>query len=137
MLPTLLKPVDKLIDSITMYRLLMYYLSGLLAVAVIFSFAGIMHYNPLAIVGSALTAVVACWLINKLLAAIFTHPYRVGEEVILFSGALGGKYEGKIADISTTHTKLRQKDGQIVLMPNAAILSGTAIIPLRHKKPKH
>ena len=68
---------------------------------------------------------------------IITHPYRVGEEVILFSGALGGKYEGKIADISTTHTKLRQKDGQIVLMPNAAILSGTAIIPLRHKKPKH
>ena len=67
---------------------------------------------------------------------IITHPYRIGEEVILFSGGLGGKYEGKIADISTTHTKLLQKDGQIVLMPNATILSGTAIIPVRQTKSK-
>ena len=79
---TILKPIDKLIDSITMYRLLMYYLSVLLAVAMIFSFAGIMHYNPLAIAGSALTAVVSCWLINKLLAAIFHAPINPESSIL-------------------------------------------------------
>lgn len=66
---------------------------------------------------------------------IITHPYRVGERVVIVSGSFGGRYEGTIADIGLTHTKLRQKDGQIVYMPNSTLLSWSAIIPDRqHKK---
>ncbi len=67
---------------------------------------------------------------------IITHPYRVGEEVTLFSGALGGKYEGTVMDIGLTHTRLKQADGKIVFMPNATLLAGAAIIPVRGSK-KH
>ena len=65
---------------------------------------------------------------------IITHPYRVGEEVILFSGSLGGKYEGTVTDIGLTHTRLKQSDGKIVFMPNATLLAGAAIVPLRGSK---
>lgn len=66
---------------------------------------------------------------------ILAHPFRVGEEVIMFSGALGGKYEGVVTDIGLTHTRIRQADGKVVFMPNATLLSGAAIIPSRaHKK---
>lgn len=60
---------------------------------------------------------------------IASHPFRVGEEVTLFSGALGGEYQGLVTDIGLTHTRLRQKDGRIVFMPNATLLSGAAISP--------
>ena len=66
---------------------------------------------------------------------IISHPFRVGEEVTMFSGALGGKYEGVVTDIGLTHTKIRQSDGKVVFMPNATLLAGAAIIPSRaHKK---
>lgn len=65
---------------------------------------------------------------------IIAHPFRVGEEVTMFSGALGGKYEGVVTDIGLTHTKLKQSDGRIVFMPNATLLSGAAIIPNRSRK---
>lgn len=69
------------------------------------------------------------------LVLIISHPFRVGEDVIMFSGALGGKYEGVVTDIGLTHTRLRQLDGKIVFMPNATLLAGAAIIPSRtHKK---
>ena len=67
---------------------------------------------------------------------IITHPYRVGEEVTLFSGSLGGKYEGVVLDIGLTHTRLKQTDGKIIYMPNATLLAGAAIIPNRQPK-KH
>src|SRR3989344_1859315 len=38
--------VDRFLNNITMYRLLLYYLVALLAVAVVFSVAGILPYNP-------------------------------------------------------------------------------------------
>ncbi len=68
---------------------------------------------------------------------IIAHPFRVGEDVILFSGALGGKYEGVVTDIGLTHTKLKQADGKIVFMPNSALLAGAAIIPNRPQRNKH
>ncbi len=30
---------------------------------------------------------------------IFSHPFSVGDDIILFSGALGGKYEGRVVDL--------------------------------------
>jgi small-conductance mechanosensitive channel len=59
---------------------------------------------------------------------IISHPFAVGENVIFNSGALGGKYVGKIKDIGLTHTKLEQEDGNIVLLPNATLLSGATVM---------
>jgi len=58
---------------------------------------------------------------------IFTHPFIVGEQVKINSGALGGEYEGIIKDIGLTHTKLETKKGRIVLLPNATLLAGATI----------
>lgn len=85
------------------------------------------------IVGVAAQQALANFFASVIL--IIAHPFKVGEEVTMFSGALGGKYEGVVTDIGLTHTKIKQPDGKVVFMPNATLLSGAAIIPYRsHKK---
>jgi small-conductance mechanosensitive channel len=59
---------------------------------------------------------------------VISHPFTVGEEITLKSGALGGEYNGTVIDIGLTHTKLQDKDGKVTLMPNASLLSGAAIL---------
>ena len=59
---------------------------------------------------------------------VISHPFVVGEEITLKSGALGGEYSGLVLDIGLTHTKLQDEGGEIVFMPNAAVLSGAAIL---------
>lgn len=58
---------------------------------------------------------------------IMSRPFSVGQEIMIISGALGGKYEGTIKDIGLTHTTLKEDDGKLVLLPNAALLSGATI----------
>lgn len=58
---------------------------------------------------------------------IISHPFIVGDEVLINSGALGGEYTGTITDIGLTHTKLVNKKGKLVLLPNATILAGATI----------
>jgi len=74
MLLKLIEPIDRLIDRISMYRLLIYYLVGLLIVAIILSIFHVLHFNPFYILISATVLVIACWLINKILARIFNAP---------------------------------------------------------------
>lgn len=64
---------------------------------------------------------------------IIAHPFTVGEQITLVSGALGGKYTGTITDISLTHTHLRESDGTVVALPNSTLLIGAAIKV--HRKP--
>ena len=59
---------------------------------------------------------------------VVSHPFTVGEEITLKSGALGGEYNGLVLDIGLTHTKLQDEGGEIVFMPNATVLSGAAIL---------
>lgn len=59
---------------------------------------------------------------------IVSHPFMVGQEITLRSGALGGEYVGTILDIGLTHTRIKIKDGTVVSLPNAAVLSGAAIL---------
>lgn len=59
---------------------------------------------------------------------IISHPFSVGDSITINSGALGGKYDGTIKDIGLTHTKLKERSGKIILLPNATILSGATII---------
>lgn len=59
---------------------------------------------------------------------IITHPYTVGDMLRFNSGALGGVYEGKVTDIGLTHTKLKlAESGELVLLPNATVLSGATV----------
>jgi small-conductance mechanosensitive channel len=66
---------------------------------------------------------------------IFSHPFYVGEDIVLFSGALGGKYTGRVIDLGLTHTRIKDEDGNIIYMPNATLLSGAAIMS-RKRHPK-
>jgi small-conductance mechanosensitive channel len=59
----------------------------------------------------------------------------VGEDIVLLSGALGGKYTGRVIDLGLTHTRIKDEDGNIIYMPNATLLSGAAIMS-RKRHPK-
>lgn len=70
----MLKAIDRVLDHVTMYRLLVYYLIGLLVVAVGFSAAGKLSYSPAAIAGLAIYAVVVAWVTNKVFAWFLDIP---------------------------------------------------------------
>jgi small-conductance mechanosensitive channel len=65
---------------------------------------------------------------------IFAHPFTIGEDIVLYSGTLGGKYVGKVMDLGLTHTRLKDEDGNIIYMPNATLLSAAAIMAKKHSK---
>lgn len=56
--------IDKLLNSITMYRLTLYYLIALLVLAAGFSAMGWLPYNPLDIIIDSLFAVIVSWIAN-------------------------------------------------------------------------
>lgn len=64
----MLTALDKFLDRFTMYRLLIYYLIGLLIVAVGFSAAGKLNYSPIAIAGLSIYIFVVAWIVNKIFA---------------------------------------------------------------------
>ncbi len=72
-----LKWLDALLDSITMYRLLLYYLIFLVAVAVGLGFTGALHYNPVDIIMSSVFLTAVCWISNKLFGYVFAAPTNV------------------------------------------------------------
>ena len=66
---------------------------------------------------------------------IVAHPFTVGEHITIKSGALGGEYVGKVVDIGLTHTHLKEKNGNVVSLPNATLLSSATIMTQRQNKP--
>ncbi len=72
-----MKIIDNFLDSITMYRLLLYYLILLLVAAFIFSLFGIISYNPVSIIGSSLFLVAVSWTTNKIFAWAFNAPVNL------------------------------------------------------------
>lgn len=90
------------------------------------------------LLGSALIGVIlgvaAQQSLNNFFASIvliIAKPFKVGQNITLTSGALGGVYTGKIVDLGLTHTKLMEKNGNVVLLPNATVLTSSSI--RRHK----
>ncbi len=69
-----MKYLDKFLDRITMYHLLVYYLYALLGAAMLLSAVGALAYNPLAIAISAGYLVAVCLVANRVFAAIFKAP---------------------------------------------------------------
>lgn len=70
----MMKTIDKFLNSITMYRLALCYLAGLLAAAIVLSIAGILPYDPYAIVFSVFFLTLVCWLANRIFSKIWGVP---------------------------------------------------------------
>jgi ferredoxin-NADP reductase len=66
--------IDSFLNSITMYRLLLYYLILLLVAALVLSLFGIIHYSPLAIIFSISFLLLVCWVTNKVFSIVFEAP---------------------------------------------------------------
>ena len=77
-----LKMLDRLVNRVTMYRLILYYLVGLLIAAIVLSASGVMHLSAINIAISAVVLVAANYLINKLLASIFNAPINPESSII-------------------------------------------------------
>jgi hypothetical protein len=56
------------------------------------------------------------------LVLLFAHPFRVGDNIRLRAGALGGQLEGIVADIGITYVKI-DTGGTVVSIPNSQVLN--------------
>src|SRR6266480_5453182 len=72
-----MKFIDNFLDTITMYRLVLYFLLLLLGVAFVFCILGILHFNPFLLVFSTVFLFAICWVANKLFAKTFGAPTNV------------------------------------------------------------
>jgi ferredoxin-NADP reductase len=74
--------IDNFLNSTTMYRLLIYYLGGLLGVAFVLSLFGNLGFSPVALAVSVAILVTACWAINRVLAFVFRAPVNHESSII-------------------------------------------------------
>src|SRR5258708_22530630 len=73
----LLNKIDDFLNFITMYRLILYYLIGLVIVAFVFSIFGLMPFSPLSLLLSAEFVLIVSWLVNEIFLMIFSAPTNV------------------------------------------------------------
>lgn len=81
------------------------------------------------VLGGALTGVLVGIAAQQTLANLFagiilllSKPFAVGDDVHLWSGPLGGEFEGTVLEIGLTHVRLEASNGEFRL-PNAQVLS--------------
>lgn len=75
-------PIDYFLNRITMYRLVLYYLFALIGIAAGLSAFGVLSYNPLAVLGSAVYLVAICWITNKVFSYVFEAPANIESSLI-------------------------------------------------------
>jgi small-conductance mechanosensitive channel len=68
------------------------------------------------------------------LVLLFARPFRVGDRVLIRSGALGGPVEGTVTDISLTYVRVEGDAGRF-LLPNSLVLAA-AVAPLAPTGPE-
>ena len=73
---------DRLLNKVTMYRLVIYYLTGLLAVAYVQNARGAIDFPWVAMVGTQLIAVGGCWIVNWIFARTFRTPVNSDSAII-------------------------------------------------------
>lgn len=78
----MLKTIDDFLNKITMYRLAIYYLGGLLAIAFIVGLSGNLGFTPVTLLISTAILLIACWSINRVLALIFDAPVNHESSII-------------------------------------------------------
>ena len=67
----MLNAIDRFLNSITMYRLVLYYLVLLIALAAALGAFGILPYSPLVVIFSMFFVTAVSWISNELFAKIF------------------------------------------------------------------
>jgi small-conductance mechanosensitive channel len=67
------------------------------------------------------------------LVLVLSRPFRVGDTIRLRSGALGGQYEGTVAEIGITYLRL-DTGHDLVSLPNSQVLAAATI---RHTTLQH
>lgn len=72
-----MKRIDMLLNSITMYRLVLYILIALHAAAITLSILGVLPHNPLSILASAVFLVCVSWGMNTVFARLYNVPTNV------------------------------------------------------------
>ncbi len=63
--------IDTFLNKTTMYRLLVLYLGGLIAVAAVFATIGWMPFDPINLIASTAFLAASCWLINIIFARVW------------------------------------------------------------------
>lgn len=74
--------LDRALDRVTMYRLVIWYLAALLGVAALLGAAGDLPFTPVSIVETAALAVFGCVSINALFARVFDAPLNNDSAII-------------------------------------------------------
>jgi len=84
------------------------------------------------ILGGALTGVLLGIAAQQTLANLFagivlllSRPFEVGEEVRLYSGPMGGQFDGRVTEIGLTYVRM-ETDAGMLSLPNAQVLSAAA-----------
>src|ERR1035437_123177 len=72
-----MKFIDYWLNKITIYKLTLYYLIGLLGAAVVLSFTGFLQFNPYDIILASLIVTVTCVIANYVLAKMFNAVTNV------------------------------------------------------------
>jgi ferredoxin-NADP reductase/Na+-translocating ferredoxin:NAD+ oxidoreductase RnfD subunit len=74
--------LDRALDGITMYRLVLYVLASYVAVATILAGFGLLPFVPLQLLGSVALLLVMCWAANTILGRIFAVPTNIESAAI-------------------------------------------------------
>jgi glycine betaine catabolism B len=74
--------IDYVLERVTMYRLVLYVLLGLLGLATILAYFERFSFSPLALVISTVFLVIMCWAMNTILARVFEVPTNVESATI-------------------------------------------------------
>lgn len=78
----MLSKIDRLIDSTTMYRLALYLLLGLSAIAILLGFTGVLSYGGISLLVSFFVLTVTARITNVIFAAIFKAPATIESSLI-------------------------------------------------------
>jgi small-conductance mechanosensitive channel len=87
------------------------------------------------LVGGAVTGIVLGIAAQQSLANMFAgvvllvaQPFRIGDEVTIVSGALGGEQHGIVRAVGFTYVLLERDDGRQLRMPNAGVLASAVAV---------
>src|SRR3981081_1521212 len=78
----MMKIIDYVVDRITMYRLVLYVLIGLIGVATILAALQLRSFSPLALLASTAFLIIICAATNAILARVFNVPANVESSYI-------------------------------------------------------
>src|SRR5437868_4507715 len=69
--------IDDALNQITMYRLVLYYIGALLAIAFVLGFSKLTPHDPTALAFSVVLITTVCWATNRLFAMFFHIPLNI------------------------------------------------------------